>query len=65
MAKAPTPIEEVAAPEVVATPAPTFAIESNNAIVVEDNTEVLEAATAEVTEVEIPLMDGFTQVNYV
>jgi hypothetical protein len=65
MAKAPTPIEEAVAPEVVAAPAPAFAVESNNAITVEDNTEVLEAVPAEVTEVTIPLMDGFTQVNYV
>lgn len=64
MAKAPTPaVTEVEAP--VASPAPAFAIESNNAIVVEDNTEVAEAAPAEVTEVEVPLMDGFTQVNYI
>lgn len=64
MAKA--PIEaEVEAP--IASPEPTavFAVESNNAITVEDNTEALDATPAEVTETEVPLMDGFTQVNYV
>ncbi len=55
-------------PEVVAAPvAPTAAlvVETNFDFAVEDNTEEAPVVEVEVVAEEVPLMDGFVQVNYV
>lgn len=65
MAKAETVTKEVAPVAAPAAPEPVFKVESNDAIVVEDNTEAAPEAEVAVTATEVPLMDGFVQVNYV
>lgn len=66
MAKAETKEVEVAAPVATApAPKPEFVVETNVEFTVEDNTADAVVAEAEVVAEEVPLMDGFVQVNYV
>lgn len=69
MAKAKTVTKDPEVSTTVETPAPAEApatvIESNNAFIVEDNTEAEPVEETPGEEIEVPLMDGFVQVNYV
>jgi hypothetical protein len=61
----PSPVVKETAPEVAKPEATVTVVESNNEFKVEDNTEAEAPVEAAVEAIEVPLMDGFVQVNYV